>query len=206
METLLTALSLGIIAGITPGPLLSAGLLTIMKNPHGLKKVLPYPFIAGITEIGIAYTLLFTGQKFLNEQTLSILGVLGALLIFSLAYKVFSERNQFAFVDKSNKEYQFLSYSQCVFMTLFNMPLYIFWITVCLPLAQDAHKVLPFGNLLFVISMVAGVTFATLFLFFLMAYSRKILQKPIIQKTLPIFISIFFTFIGITLFFKTGLL
>jgi threonine/homoserine/homoserine lactone efflux protein len=203
MENIITAFLFGLFAGILPGPMLTSGFMTIIKNPKGLYKVFPFPIIAGLTEIAIAITMVHLGTLFFTNTTLFFITLLGIINIFWITFKIIKNRKNFSLVKKelspkkTDLNYMAISYLEAFFLTLFNGPLYLFWITVCIPLAINTNESITNGANIFVIAMVLGVAIMTYFLFFLMHIARESFQnKRVIQK-IPYIISGFFIFVGI---------
>ena len=202
MDIFITAFLLGIIGGIAPGPILSGGFLTIITDTNGFKKVIPYPFIAGSIEIIIGIVILKTGQLLFTDTILKIFSIIGSLFMFYLAYKLFSMRGDFSFLEDKDDSYIFISYPKVALLTLLNVPLYMFWIIICIPLAFNANIVIPFGDIIFTLIMVGGVAITTIILFYLMSISRRFFQNKMLLKILPIGISIFFIGIGVKIFYS----
>ena len=65
---LLTAFLFGLVAGVLPGPILTAGFMTIIKNPKGFYKLIPHPIIAGSIEISIGLIMIHFGTEFFPEK------------------------------------------------------------------------------------------------------------------------------------------
>ena len=196
MEILFTAFLFGVLAGFIPGPILTSGFMTIIKNPKGLRYALFFPVIAGAIEIMIGVFLVHFGVLFLTNTVLIILTVLGVVNILYIAYEIFKTRKTFSlFSDSAN--YSSISYKQAATMTFLNGPLYMFWIMVCIPLAIEAKSKIVNGDILFVFIMVIGVGIATALLFLAMHKYRYFFQNEKIMKFIPYFISLFFVFIGL---------
>ena len=209
MHTLFTAFLFGLIAGILPGPMITAGFMTIIKNPRGAYKIIPFPLIAGSIEIIIGISMVKLGAEFFTREILLILTFLGIINILWIAFSIFNDRKNFSLAPKNfpenslqetnnpeNSEYMSISYLEIGLLTLLNGPLYFFWISICIPLALESEKNIPNGAILFVFSMVLGVAIMTWFLYFIMHISRKSFQNEKVMKSIPIVITLFFVFIG----------
>lgn len=197
MEILFTAFLFGLLAGLLPGPILTAGFMTIIKNPNGFQKVLPFPVIAGVVEIGIGIVMVRFGASFFTDAILLSVTILGIINIYFITYKILKNRKNFTlFSENSKNSYSAISYKEVFLLTALNGPLYLFWITVCIPMAITAEKTIENGGVLFVLTMVLGVALMTLLLFYFMHISRKSFQNETIMKIIPFVISLFFIFIG----------
>ena len=203
MEILFTAFILGLFAGFLPGPILTSGFMTILGNPNGFKKVIPFAFIASPIEAVIALFMLFIGTQFFTEKILIILSLVGAINLIYLAYKIYSTRENFTLFSSNKKipekidaDYMAISYKDAAIMTVFNGPLYMFWITTCLPLMLQADRNIEYGGIYFAFIMPLGLAISTLFLFFIMHKGRKYLQTPQLMKIIPLVISSFFVLLA----------
>lgn len=202
MEILFTAFLFGLIAGILPGPMLTSGFMTIIKNPKGIFKVLYFPLVAGGVEISIGLIMLTVGIQFFTDQIIFVLTIFGIINILYIAYSIFKNKESFMLAPSKNtsaqlENYMAISYKDSFLLTLFNGPLYMFWLSVCLPLAIEADKSIFHGGIFFILLMVFGVAIMTLFLFFLMHISRKSFQNAKVMKVIPYIITMFFVFIAI---------
>ncbi len=196
MEILFTAFLFGIFAGFMPGPILTSGFMTIIKNPNGLRYVLLFPIILGAIEIIIGLTITQLGSLFFTNTILIIITILGIINILNIAYDIFKTRKTFSLFS-NNENYSSISYKQVSIMTLFNGPLYIFWITVGMPLVLNAKNEIGNGDIFFVFSMVLGVSISTVLLFLVMHKYRYFFHNEKVMRNIPFVISAFFIFMGL---------
>lgn len=157
---ILTAIILGFTAGLSPGPIILLAFSEILRSPkEGLKNWGKYLMIAGVTEFFIGLFLIVSASYFQIPQIiLHILSLFwGGLLLF-IAYQVFQIRT--IKYEDGTKGKSVESWKVALFVIL-NGPLWLFWISVCVPVAFRLESQIYGGALLFIfifeISMVVGL-------------------------------------------------
>ncbi|MDD4333443.1 MAG: hypothetical protein PHT51_05010 [Patescibacteria group bacterium] len=184
----ITALILGFIGGVIPGPVLTATFTEILQS--GILKSLRIIFWAMFTETVVALIslIIFSVIKFPDYffQGLSIVGA-GILILMSISIlKVKS-------IDSGQKIN--FSLGKISAMILANGTLWMYWITVCVPKAILSGEKMIFGAYLFLIFVEIGWLISTFSVAVIFSSFRKILSHPkIVPAIFKIFSLTFFYF------------
>jgi threonine/homoserine/homoserine lactone efflux protein len=173
---LISALILGLVGGLIPGPVLTATFTEILQA--GLTKSLRIIFWAMFTETTVALLslLLLSSMKF-PENFFQGLSIIGAGVLVWIATSIWQVRK----IDTEERIH--FSLGKISAMIMANGVLWTFWITVCVPKAISLNEKIAGGNLLFLISVEIGWLISTLLVAFIFSRFRKILSSP---KTVPI--------------------
>ncbi len=151
-----SGLLLGLIAGISPGPIFALVVTETMK--HGKKEGIKLACVPIITDIPIVLVSLFLVSRLSHFSTpLGIVTFLGALFLLYLAYEnlTFSTKNEI-------KAAQFNSFSKGIIANFFSPHPYMFWIFIGGPIILRAYNISTLTPVLFV------------FMFYLMLVGSKI--------------------------------
>lgn len=188
VKELITALMLGLIGGVIPGPVLTAIFAEILQS--GLRKAFNIIFIAFLIESLVAViSLLIFSSLGLNEAIFRILSFFGAGILLWIASTIWRVKS----IDTTQKSV--FSISKIVLMILSNGVLWTYWITICIPKAVFVGEYISFGEFLFMGLVQAGWLISTLILAFLFSNFRKLLLKPgIISIAFKIFSLVFIYF------------
>ncbi|MFC2151198.1 hypothetical protein ACFLSE_01610 [Bacteroidota bacterium] len=161
MVDLLVPIFLGFIGGITPGPIILLAFSEILKDSKkGLKNGGIYLIYAGLTEFFIGLFLIITSTIFqfppIIFHTLSIIGI---IVLIYIAFKIFGIKS-IEYETQSKK----IKRGHIIALMLLNGPLWIFWISVCLPAAFNLGQIFDYGEYLFLVlfelSMMTGLGIA----------------------------------------------
>lgn len=155
---ILTAVLLGFIGGITPGPIILLAFSEILRSPKkGLVNGMIYLTYAGLTEFCVGLFLIITSSilkiPLLYFHYLSIIGI--AILIY-LVIKLL-QINKIEYNEKGKS----IKPKHIILLMIFNGPMWLFWLSVCLPTAFNLGSNIVHGEYLFIvvfeISMMTGL-------------------------------------------------
>lgn len=178
---LVIALSLGLIGGVIPGPVITAIFTEILQSSY--YKSLRIVLIALITETTVAlislilFSSLGFSESFFHGISLAGAGVL--IWIAALIWKVKS-------LDSGENVH--FSIWKIIIMILSNGVLWTYWITICIPKAMLLGEQIQLGAYLFMGMVQLGWLISTLLLAFVFSRFRKALSRP---RVIPVLFRIF---------------
>ncbi|MDR2756119.1 MAG: LysE family transporter [Planctomycetaceae bacterium] len=122
---------LGIHAGISPGPVTT--LLVTESLLHGSRAGMKIAFVPVLTDIPVICIVIFLLYYLTFDATIviAVISMIGALILCGLSYENFSVTES----RYERGEIVRVSLLKAVGMNFFNPNLYIYWITICGPLA-----------------------------------------------------------------------
>lgn len=192
IEFIGSGLLLGLVAGISPGPIFALVITETLK--HGKREGIKLACVPIVTDIPIVLISLLIISKLSQYSTpLGILTLLGAIFLLYLAYEniTYSSGNEISTV-------QFKSFSKGVVANFFSPHPYLFWILIGGPIILKASQ----------INLATPVLFV--FAFYLMLIGSKILiailthrLKGILQSKTFVY---FIRFLGVVLILFSVLL
>lgn len=178
---LITALTLGLIGGLIPGPVITAIFTEILQS--GLKKAMRIVFIALLIESLVAIICLLVFSSIgLNESVFRFLSFIGAGVLCWIATSLWKVQS-----IETGDAVDF-NLSKITLMILTNGVLWTYWITICIPKAIFLREQIKLGDFLFMGSVQFGWLCSTIALAFLFSHVRKLLAKP---GFIPIIFKIF---------------
>lgn len=185
---IISALILGLIGGVIPGPVLAATFTEILQS--GFWKSLRIIFWAMFTETVVALaSLLFLSSMNLSEAIFRLISFVGAGILVWIAISIWKVKR----ID--NEEKVHFSLGKISGMIMANGVLWTFWITVCVPKAIALSEKVYLGQFIFLILVEIGWLISTIAVAIIFSRFRKILSNP---KIVPIifkaFALIFFYF------------
>ena len=146
---LITALILGLVGGLVPGPVLAATFTEILQS--GLLKSLRIVLWAMLTETIVALVSLVLLSSFgLPLSFFNILSIVGAGVLVWIAIQIWNIRT----LD-TDQRVQFSS-GKIASMIVANGVLWTFWVTVCVPKAIALDAVVPYGKFTFLAAVEVG--------------------------------------------------
>jgi len=187
MGILFQVLFLGLLGGANPGPILASAFTEAFRK--GFARSLRVIFMALIAESIVAFLILFVLFSFnIPEILFYLVSFVGAGILIWIAVQIWK-------IQGINDEEEIFTFEKIFFLTLFNGPFWIFWITICVPQAFFLKEKISGGQFIFLILFELGWLIATLFLTFLFSRFRKILARknltPIIFKFFSILLLLF---------------
>ncbi len=132
---LLSGLSLGLAAGISPGPLLALVITQTLR--HGLKEGVRVSFAPILSDVPIVLLCLFVLSRVAGfESALGWISVVGGAFVGYLGYESFRASR----LDLSGDEPSARSLAKAVAVNLLNPHVYLFWATVGGPMVLSGLK------------------------------------------------------------------
>lgn len=160
---------LGVTGGSIPGPILTSIFAEVLAN--GFHKSFRLIFTAFLGEITIATSIL-TVVFSLNvpKSFFYVLSLAGAVVLIWMASGVWK-------IKKINQGESIITTKKIILLTVFNGPLWIFWLTVCVPQAFALKTALPMGHFLFLIIFESAWLVANFGWAFIFSYFRPLLTR-----------------------------
>ncbi len=185
---LITALTLGLIGGMIPGPVITAVFTQILQS--GFRKSLRIIFIAMAVETMVAViSLLLFSSMGLDESVFRLLSFIGAAVLIWISLALWKVKT----LDAKEKVY--FSLGKITVMILTNGVLWSYWITICIPKAIFLSEVIKFGDYLFMGMVQIGWLISTLLMAYIFSRFRSLLSRPrIIPLVFKIFAFVFIYF------------
>ena len=193
MADFLTPIFLGFIGGITPGPIILLAFSEVLKDSKkGLVNGSMYLIFAGLTEFLIGLFLIITSKSFnFSPIIFHLLSVLGIILLSYIAIKMFGIQSINTKMQTKN-----ITKYHIVGLMLVNGPLWIFWLSVCLPAAFKLGQRVDYGEFLFLfifeLSMMMGLA---IMLIGFNSCRKYFTNKKIIKSTFKVITLLLFLFI-----------
>lgn len=196
LNDLLSALVLGLIGGVIPGPVLTAIFTEILQS--GILKSFRIILWAMLTETTVALiSLLVLSSMNFSEAVFQGISVVGAAILIWISTSIWKIRT----IDSDKKVH--FSLGKISAMIVANGVLWTFWITVCVPKAILLSQKVAFGNYLFLLLVEIGWLISTTLVAFIFSRFRKILSNP---KVVPVIFKIFaltFVYFAIDMAYKS---
>ena len=178
---LVSALFLGLIGGVVPGPVLSATFTEILQS--GMWKSMRIILWAMLTETVVALlSLLALSSMNFSERFFQGLSLVGAAILIWISTSIWKVHK----IDTEEKVH--FSLGKISAMIMANGILWTFWITVCVPKAILLSEKVAFGNYWFLLLVEIGWLISTVLVAYVFSKFRKILSNP---KVVPIIFKIF---------------
>lgn len=178
---LTSALVLGLIGGVIPGPVLTATFTEILQS--GIPKSMRIILWAMFTETVVALiSLLALSSMNFSESFFQGLSIIGAAILIWISTSIWKVHK----IDTEEKVH--FSLGKISAMIMANGVLWTFWITVCVPKAILLSEKVAFGNYLFLLLVEIGWLISTVMVAIVFSRFRKILSNP---KVVPIIFKIF---------------
>ncbi|OGL71097.1 hypothetical protein A3C17_01125 [Candidatus Uhrbacteria bacterium RIFCSPHIGHO2_02_FULL_53_13] len=178
---LFSALVLGLIGGVIPGPVLTATFTEVLQS--GMWKSMRIILWAMLTETVVALlSLLALSSMNFSERFFQGLSLVGAAILIWISTSIWKVHK----IDTEEKVH--FSLGKISAMILANGVLWTFWITVCVPKAILLSEKVAFGNYLFLLLVEIGWLVSTVLVAYVFSRFRKILSNP---RVVPIMFKIF---------------
>lgn len=178
---------LGLIGGSVPGPVLAAAFTEALRK--GFLKSLRVILMAMAAESLVAiFVLTIFFSINVPQVVFAAISLVGAAVLVWLAIQVWG-------IKELGEGGNIFSFSKIFFLTVFNGPFWIFWITICVPQAFLLREEVAGGHVLFLVLFELGWLAATAFWTFLFSRFRPLLSKknvvPIVFKIFAIILLLF---------------
>ena len=196
INDLISAIILGLIGGLIPGPVLTATFTEILQG--GFWKSFRIIIIAMATETTVALvSLVALSALNLPESVFRAISFLGAGILIWISTSIWKIKK----IDKGEQIH--FSAGKIAAMIIANGVLWTYWITVCIPKAMLLNQKLPLGNLIFLIMVEIGWLVSTTGVAFIFSRFRKLLSHP---KVVPVMFKIFsltFIYFAVDMIYKS---
>ena len=193
---IISAVILGLIGGLIPGPVLAATFTEILQS--GVLKSFRIILWAMFTETIIALiSLLALSSMNFSESFFQGLSIIGAAILIWISTSIWKIHK----IDTEEKVH--FSLGKISAMIMANGVLWTFWITVCVPKAILMGEKIAFGDYLFLILVEIGWLISTGMVAIVFSRFRKILSNP---KVVPIIFKIFaltFVYFAVDMVYKS---
>lgn len=193
---LTSALVLGLIGGVIPGPVLTATFTEILQS--GIPKSMRIILWAMFTETVVALiSLLALSSMNFSESFFQGLSIIGAAILIWISTSIWKVHK----IDTEEKVH--FSLGKISAMIMANSVLWTFWITVCVPKAILLSEKVAFGNYLFLLLVEIGWLISTVMVAVIFSRFRKILSNP---RVVPIIFKIFaltFVYFAVDMVYKS---
>lgn len=171
ISVLFLALSLGLIGGVIPGPVLTAVFTEIVRS--GFRTSIRIILISFTVESLVAViTLLLMKLPNLNEDVFYGLSFAGAIVLVYIATRLWQMRN----IDTGER--RLFGPGRIILMILTNGMLWIYWLSVCIPQAVLLGQKVKAGEYLFMILVQAGWLVSTTLTAWIFSRFRPLLSNP----------------------------
>ncbi|MDA3821236.1 MAG: hypothetical protein PF450_01300 [Bacteroidales bacterium] len=180
-QELITALTLGLIGGLIPGPVITAIFTEILQS--GLKRAMRIIFIALLIESIVAViSLVIFSSLGLNESVFRILSFIGAGVLIWISFSLWKVKS----LDSGEKVV--FGIWKIILMILSNGVLWTYWITICIPKAIFVSETIRLGDYLFMGLVQTGWLISTLIVTIIFSRFQGLLSKP---KVIPVVFKVF---------------
>src|SRR3989339_1113807 len=178
---ILEILTLGIIGGAVPGPILTAIFTEVLNK--GFRRSLIVALKALIAESLVAVlVLMFFFAWDIPTDYFYIISFGGAIVLFWIAKQVWG-------IEKiSSEKKEIFSFSKLLLLTVLNGAFWIFWITICVPRAFELRQAVSGGHFLFLLFFEAGWLITVIVLAYIFSKFRALLlKKKLVSTVLKVF-------------------
>jgi len=178
---IISAIILGLIGGLIPGPVLAATFTQILQA--GFFSSLRIVLWAMLTETVVALVSLLILSSFgLSQSFFMGLSFIGAGILIWISWSIWRIRR----IDTEEKVY--FGLGKISAMIIANGVLWTFWITVCIPKAILLSQKVYYGQFLFLLLVEIGWLISTATVALLFSSFRKLLSNP---RVVPIMFKVF---------------
>lgn len=170
LQYLLTGATLGLVAGISPGPILALVIRESLQN--GRKAGMKVATVPLFSDFPIVLLTLFILTRISEYNTiLGIISFLGAGFILLLAYESIMVRP----VQGEIKAPKFTTFWKGVFANLLSPHPYLFWLLVGSPMVIKAWAITPWAGIVYIVSFYVCIVGAKLIVAWISDRSKNIL-------------------------------
>lgn len=193
---LITALTLGLIGGVIPGPVLTAIFTEILQA--GYRRAHRIVFYALFIETMVAVaSLLLLSSLGLEEGIFRGISLAGAAVLLWIAFSLWKVRA----IDTG--EQSFFSLWKITLMILSNGVLWTYWITICIPKAMLLSEQVLYGEYMFMGMVQLGWLISTLVVTFLFSRFRRSLSQPRLVPVVFKIFSVVFIYFAVNMIYQS---
>jgi len=181
IQPIISALVLGLVGGIIPGPVLTATFTEILQT--NFFRSLRIIVWAMVTESVIALICLVSlASLHLSESVFRALSFVGAIILVWISISLWKITK----IDSENRIH--FSLGKISAMIFANGMVWTYWITVCVPQAILFEQQIRFGQYFFFVLVEIGWLVSTVLVAYIFSSFRKLLSHP---RAIPIIFKIF---------------
>ena len=197
IQQIITAILLGLVGGIVPGPVLAATFTEILQS--GLSKSLRIIFWAMLTETFVALiSLIILSSLGFSQAFFNALSFIGAGILIWIAFQLWKIRS----LDIGEKVH--FGIGKIASMILANGVLWTFWITVCIPKAITLGEQIHYGQYLFLVLVEIGWLISTIGVAVAFSWFRSLLSDPRIVPYMFKFFAVVFGYFALTMIYTSA--
>ncbi len=188
-EFFITGATLGLVAGITPGPLLTLVITQTLKynRKEGMKIALA-PLLSDLPIVVLSLLLLAKMSNY--DNILGVISFLGSAFLIYMAYETIKIKPTHL-SDESSKIH---SFKKGILTNILSPHVYLFWILVGAPITLKAFQINVVSSILFIIGFYLFITSSKIFIAFISEKTKNVFNSKIyitIIKILGIVLIIF---------------
>jgi len=195
-QQIITALILGLVGGVIPGPVLAATFTEILQS--SFYKSLRIIFLAMATETLVALvSLVILSSLGLSLSFFNALSFVGAGILIWIALQLWRIHS----LDINERVH--FSAGKIAAMILANGVLWTFWVTVCVPKAIALGEQIQYGEFLFLFFVEIGWLISTVAVAFVFSWFRNALSNPKVVPYMFRFFSIVFVYFALSMIYSS---
>lgn len=157
---------MGLIGGANPGPILISSCTESVK--HGFKKALKIILWALVAETAVAVAIVAIIYSLNPPQ-----GIFYGISLFGGLYLIYIAWHVSRVHKIDNSHASIFTLRKIFVMTLFNGSFWLFWITICVPLAFQLRDIIPSGPVIFWIFFEGGWFIATALIVYIFSHFKN---------------------------------
>lgn len=186
---IISAFAIGFIGGAFPGPILASAITESLCN--GFHKSLRVVFWAMLSESSMALFILIVLSAFnLPRGIFYAFSFAGALILLWFAGRIWKIKS----IDGRGEVF---SFAKIFLLMASNGLFWLYWLTVCVPMAFSLRDMIALGHILFLFLFEFGWMLATIAVVFVFTRFRTLLiRKNLIAPTFK-FLSLLFVFFAV---------
>jgi threonine/homoserine/homoserine lactone efflux protein len=174
LEYLGIALSLGVTAGLSPGPLMALVISETVKG--GRVKGIQVSVAPLFTDIPLILAIIFFLKYIRNIYSLlGIISIVGSILLFYFGYKDFKTEK----INLQTGNIQSTSFRKGLLTNFMNPHPYIFWLFIGVPFMMKGNSI---ERITFIASFLSGIIGSKICLTFIVEKSKKFIETKYYQK------------------------
>lgn len=192
-DNILNIIILGIVGGSVPGPILAAVFTEVLRMGFFRSMLI---ILRGLIAESIVAAFILTIISLINppQYVFYTISFAGAAFLIYLAWKISRIKRI------TSEEKIFFTFSKIFTLTLLNGPFWVFWITICVPMAFELKRFIFWGPLLFLLCFEIGWLASTAVWAFLFSRFRQILIKPKFVPAVFTIMALILLYFGIRMF------
>jgi len=174
LEYLGIGLSLGLTAGLSPGPLMALVISETVKG--GRVRGIQVSLAPLFTDIPLILSIIFVLKYIKNIYSLlGIISIIGSILLFYFGYKDFKTEK----INLHTGNIQATSFRKGLLTNFLNPHPYIFWLFIGVPFMMKGNSL---ERITFIASFLSGIIGSKICLTFIVEKSKRFIETKYYQK------------------------